>query len=273
MTPRFLRHKVARSQLQSTACPLRGRREDGFTLIELLLSLGILASISIFAITTLSGQVDMRNRLETLNSSQHALNVAMDKIFNDMRHAYVLSKQDAVIGNMSGRAVKPALVFRSAVTGVYFSTQNYRSFIANSPQSNLAFVRYFERQDPKDSSKKQFVRMLDTDMKESIERDGVGQEQLLLTDLSEFKITFWNGADFTSEWDTSSGESNGKLPKMAKIKIGMNMPVSDAEKQRQELNPNAARETQTISLESIVYLLYSVGQTDVKEPSKEYKWH
>ncbi len=249
---------------------IKFKYESGFTLIEVLLSLGILSSISIFAITTLASQLDMRNKLASINDSQHALNVAMEKVFDDVRHAYVLSKQDLVFSGMSGRATKPSFVARSG--NFYFSMQNFRSFVGNSPQSNIAFVRYVEKPDAKNSGHKQLLRIVDTDMKESIERDGVGQEQVLVTDLAEFKTSYWNGVDFTQEWDTNSSDTEGKLPKMVKIKISAFNPLTDAEKQMKELNPTSLREASTISLESISYLLYSAGQANLKEPSKEYRW-
>ena len=59
---------------------------------------------------------------------------------------------------------------------------------------------------------------------------------------------------------------------MVKIKISAFNPLTDAEKQMKELNPTSLREASTISLESISYLLYSAGQANLKEPSKEYRW-
>ena len=243
--------------------------QAGFTLLEILLSMGILASMSVFAITAISNQLEIRNRLSGVNESQHALNSAMAHLFDDVRHAYVLNKADSVAANVSSRPVKP--VFVGKADTAYFSAQNFNSLAANSPESNLAMVRYYVREDSKDTSKKLLIRVVDTVFKESIERAGTGGEQILIRDLTDFKLTYWNGQDWTPEWDTNSNDTSGKLPKMVKMKIVVNAPLSDDQKQKRELDPNASKEIPTISLESIAYLLYSAGQTDVKEPSKEYK--
>ena len=83
---------------------------------------------------------------------------------------------------------------------------------------------------------------------------------------------FWNGVDFTPEWDTDSSDAGGKLTKMVKVRIGAAMPFSDEEKQKQEVDPTRSKEPKILTLETIVYLLYSNGQADVKDPSKEYRW-
>jgi prepilin-type N-terminal cleavage/methylation domain-containing protein len=244
------------------------RKNHGFTLIELLLSLGILSTISVFAISMLSRQFEMRNKLTVLNEAQHQLHVAMERIFSDLRHANILTKQNLLFSGLSGRAVRPMLVGKANT--VFFSSYNHRSYVADSPESNLEFVKYFERPSPTESNKKQLVRAFDVEMKESIEREGVGSEQVLIADLSEFKLSYWNGVDFTPEWDTTNGESAGKIPKMVKIRLAMPVLLTESEKQLSELAPTKNAENNV--LESTVYLLYSAGQAQMREPSKEHRW-
>jgi general secretion pathway protein J len=244
--------------------------ESGFTLLEILMSVGILASISVFAITSLSNQLEMRNRLAIINESQHGLHTAMSRIFDDVRHAYVLTKKDLVISGMSQNPVKPRLAGKAEA--IWFSTHAIRSFARNSPQSNIGFVRYTVVTDPADSSKKQLLRALDQDFKESIERENVGNTQILVRDLKEFKVTYWNGQDFTPEWDTDSSDTSGRLPKMVKIAMSAFEPLPEDVQQKQDLDPNKNKERKVLSLETIVYLLFSAGQKDVKDPPKEYKW-
>lgn len=252
-----------------------GRQQAGFTIIELLLALSILTSISVFAITMIASQIESRNSLARINEAQHAIDTAMAKIFDDFRHVYIVQKADLPNANLELRSVKPALVWRpSGEEGsFYFSTQNYRSVLANTPQSNLAMVGYFKRKE-KDGDRMQLIRRVDTDFKDSIDKPDVGHEDILVTDLKEFKVTFWDGADFDREdWDTNSGDSANKLPKMVKLSLTINMPLTESEEQRRELEGALAnRERPTLKLETIVYLLNSAGQADLKEPAKEYKW-
>lgn len=248
----------------------RASCEAGFTLLEVILAVGILASISVFAITALSNQLEIRNSLARVNEQQHAIHTAMSRLFEDVRHAYVPSKQDLILSGLSGKPVHPRLVGREE--GFWFSTHALRSLIAGTAQSNIGYVRYYLRDDPKTSGKKQLMRVVDRAMKETIERNGIGTEQILVPDVKEFKVSFWNGQDFTSEWDTDSSDASGKLPKMVRIRLAANMPFTEQQLQQQSIDPNASKEPQVLTLETIVYLLYSSGQSDVRDPVKEYRW-
>jgi prepilin-type N-terminal cleavage/methylation domain-containing protein len=264
--------RAAKEAAMETECvPLPSRSASaGFSLLEVLLAVGILSSISVFAITALSNQLEIRNTLSRVNEQQHAIHSAMSRVFDDVRHAYVLSKQDLILSGLQGKPVHPRLFGKGET--FWFSTHALRSMIANTPESNIGYVRYSLRDDPKESGKKQLMRAVDQTFKESIERNGVGVDQVLIGDVREFKLGFWNGQDFTPEWDTNSSETGGKLPKMVKVKIAAAMPFSDEEKQKQEVDPNRSKEPQILTLETIVYLLYSSGQADVKDPAKEYRW-
>lgn len=248
------------------------KKQSGFTIIELLLALSILTSISVFAITMISNQIETRNRLSRVNDTHHALDVAMQKVFDDFRHVYIVRKEDAGSANLEGRPVKPAFVWRPVGDegAFYFSTQNYHSVLSNTPQSNLAMVAYFKKKE-KDGQRLQLIRRVDLDFKEGVERPGVGKDDVLVTDLKDFKVIFWDGADFGREdWDTTNGDTTNKLPKMAKISISIYMPPTEEDKLKPDYYSN--RDRPFLALETIVYLMNSAGQPDLKDPAKEYKW-
>ncbi len=246
----------------------RPKHQSGFTLIEILLSIGILATISVFAIQALSTQIEHRNKLEQKNATYHAIHVAMTRIYDDFANITVAAESGA-----RASMVKQALIWTSK--GGRFTTQNFRSFVAGSPQADLAQVRYSVKEDPKDPSKKQLLRAVDTVLQNSIEYEDTGISQVLLDDLDKFEVQYWDGQDFSSQgdWDTTSSNFANKLPKMARIVLSIFTPELDSEKQLRELDASkadAAREK--IQLETIVYLLKSADQEQLKEPAGEYKW-
>lgn len=257
-----------------THAGIPGRRtQAGFTLLEIILVLGILATISVMSITMLSTQLTQRNKLELINQGQHAVNLALDRIYDDMRAIYLYNNETRVIANLPERAVKPGLTSRAGAT--WFLTQAFRSLRPNSPESDLAAVRYYERPNPQKEGRKQLVRAVDTDLKESIERDGVGTDQVLVDDLKEFKLAFWDGSDFREDWDTNTGDSQNKLPKMIRIRLSAYMPISESEEQMRSLRENGAGGDggrDAVDLETIAYLLSSSGAEQAKEASKEYSW-
>lgn len=244
------------------------RSSFGFTLVELLLSLGILSSITVFAIVSLGNQVESRNKMIEVSRTAQELDKAMSHLYNDIRHGYLLPKKGQVLLNS---ALKPYFVGKEQTLSLM--THGYHSYVANTPESNIVAVKYYlKKDDSLGSSKNMLIRAIDNVLKESISRDGIGQDFVLLHDVKDFKITYWSGVDFVPEWDASSGDTQGKLPKMAKIKLAIEAPLTDAEKQRIELNPLAQSEPRLVTLESIVYLMNTAQVGDVKTPAKEYKW-
>lgn len=245
--------------------------QAGFTLLELLMAMAILATISVFGITIIGNQIDSRNRATKMNNAQHAIHQAMSKVYDDLRHAYIIPKADINNSNVLDRIVKPSLIARPAQNLVMFSVQNFQSVLPSSPQSNLAFIAYQLKKTEGVSEKKQLIRRVDTDFKESMEHDNVGDTTVLLEDVKDFKIIFWDGGDFSREdWDSLNADTRDSLPKMAQIKLSVYLPdLRDAQLVTETIDES---KRQTLSFESIVYLMYSKGQKDIKEPAKEYRW-
>jgi type II secretion system protein J len=242
----------------------------GFSLIELLLAISILASISVFAITMLGTQMENRNDIVRHNESQHVLHAAMTRIYEDLRHAYLPTQKDAIMGNASRRKVPPVLRQRS--DSFYFTFQANRSFVRNTPVSNLGVVRYYTRKDPDNSRLTQLVRSLDTDMEENIEKSETSIDFVLVPDLKEFKVTWWDGSDFRSEWDTDQSDTRGYLPKMAKIELSIYMELTNEEKVKLEEGSLSSDQRTVLSADSVVYLLYSKPFEQIKPKSSDYSW-
>lgn len=251
---------------------LIGRRpfNSGFSLVEMLLAISILASVSVFGITILGTQMENRNDIARYNESQHILHAAMTRLYDDIRHVYHPTKKDAVIANVSRRKVKPALV--SSRSEFYFTSQNFRSFLRDSPQSNLAVVGYTIRRDPNNSKLNQLVREVDTQFEQKIENSETKISLVLVPDLKEFKVTWWNGEDFREDWSTEQGDTREALPKMAKIELSIYNKMTDQQIQDLEEGSLKADERSSIAAESTVYLLYSKPFEQVKQQSKEYTW-
>jgi hypothetical protein len=193
----------------------------------------------------------------------------MARIYDDFRHV------NAVPDSGRTGSLKQSLVWKPTGKNMFFTTHNYRSFMAGSPQSNVSQVRYTIKEDPKDASKKQLWRAVDTALQNSIEYEDTGISQLLVTDLAKFEVTFWDGQDFSNlgEWDTTSSTYSNKLPKMAKIHLSTFTPELESEQQLKDLNAKKGdKERDKIVLETIVFLLKTTDQAQLKEPSGEYKW-
>lgn len=249
---------------------MKKANEFGFTLLEIILAISILATIGVLTINILSSQIDTRQKVTDQNSAQHSINMAMQRLYEDLQSAYISDPSNSVVLNLSNRQVVPQFYFRNG--NLVFSTQSYKSYIANSNQSNIAFVRYYIQPDPKDSKISQLIRVVDTDMAESIERKDVGLSEVLVSDLKDFSVSFWNGNEYRREWDSTANDTQSKLPKLVKIHLESYFPESDSEKQLKDISDSNQQKRKFIALDTIVYIMSTIGQKDVITPSGDYKW-
>jgi type II secretory pathway pseudopilin PulG len=253
---------VASQKLKKTST------ECGFTLLEIILALGILATIGVMSINILSGQIAVRRKIAEINTQHHALNMAMQRIYTDLKGAYLSDQKNLASLNLFNRQVPPQ--FSYLHDNLIFSIQNYQSYLRDSNQSNLAFVRYFVQNDPKDSTKKQLIRDVDTDMKEKIELKDVGISLVLIPDLASFKIQFWNGNTFLDSWDSNASETKNLLPKLVKVHLETYLPDTSLQK---KTTTSTTEKRASIKLDTLVYLINSNGQKEATTPQwREYKW-
>ncbi len=244
--------------------------QSGFTLLEIILAISILATIGILTINILSTQIDTRQRVTDQNSAQHSINMAMQRIYEDIQGAFISNPNDTTSLNLSSRQVQPQFYFKNS--NFVFSIQNNKSYLADSNQSNFAFVRYYARPDPKNSKKSQLVRIIDTDMAENIDGQGVGFLEVIVPELKDFSVSFWNGSEFQKEWDSTANDTQNKLPKLVKIHLECYSPETNVEKQLKELSPDTQNKRRFIALDTTAYILSTIGLQEVIPASGEYKW-
>ncbi|BBH52568.1 PulJ/GspJ family protein [Fluviispira sanaruensis] len=246
------------------------KNQHGFSLLEIILALSILAALSVMTINILTTQLSTREKVTDYNTQKHSINMAMKKIYDDLQSAYISDQKSLTSLNLGARQIVPQLYFRN--NNLVFSTSNFKSYIANSTQSNLAFVRYYIRPDPQNSNKNQLIRAVDTDMSESIERDDVGLKEVLDPDIKEFRVLFWNGNEYRQEWDTTANDTQNKLPKLVKIHLESYSPEGSLDKQLREANPVSQQNRKTYMLDTTVYIMSTNGISNALNPSGSFKW-
>ena len=240
-------------------------RDRGFSLIEVVLAVGILAGISGMAIVMLSTQMDLRSDLARIEAAQHGLNVALGRLAGDLTQLYLPSKQEELDSRAADRPVRPSLVAKPG--DIVFSTLGLLPSTRDEPAGGSAMVRYYVRDDPKDTRIRQLIRATDTVFKEPLGTRDTGVEQVLLGDLKECILGFWNGQDYVDSWSTLAGDTARILPKLVRVRLVSFLPLSDKQLQLDELQ-GTARERNTLVAETTVYILASAGQPNLREVSK-----
>ncbi len=244
-----------------------GNNKAGFTLLEIILALSILATIGIITINILSGQIATRQKLADLNTEQHTLDATLNHITQDLQGAYLPDQKIISSLNLPNRPIVPRFYLKNE--NLIFFTQAFKSFLRDSNQGNQAFIRYTIKPDNDNSRKKQLIRAVDTDLIVSIEQTDVGIAEILIDDLESFKVEFWDGNKFRPEWDSSSGDTQNKMPKMVKIHLSL----YSIEKPEQLQPENQIAKRKNFSLDTIVFLSNTQGQKEATAPTwSNYKW-
>lgn len=261
------------------------KNQSGFTLLEIIIAIGILASLSLYAVSALTNQLETRNKLQRSNEAIHSAHAAMMRLTDDLRHAYLLSGNEEQAARSNSDVIGRPMFVINGTPRLLLMTQSHQSLMANRAESNLAYAQYIVcpdlsapsevcKQGESSSSAKQLVRIVDPSVKK-VSDDAVisGLAQVLISDLKELKFSAWNGQDFIPEWNTERSDFGKRLPKMVKIELSVFMPEDDIVKQmRQENAANVATERPSLALSTIVYLMYSAGQPDLKEAKAEPGW-
>ncbi|NBO39020.1 prepilin-type N-terminal cleavage/methylation domain-containing protein [bacterium] len=259
--------------------------EAGFTLIEIIIAIGILASLSLYAVRALTNQIETRNKLQLSNEVTHAAHAAMMRLAEDLRHAYILTGNEEQAAKSNSDVIGRPMFVLNNTPRLMLMTQAHQSLIANRAESNLAYAQYIVCPDlsapsgvcrqASDSATptKQLVRIVDPSLKK-VADDAVldGVSQVLVNDLKELKLLAWNGQDFLPEWNTERSDFGKKLPKMVKIELSVFMTDDALTKQARAENLADVPDRRSLNLSTIVYLMYSAGQADLKEPKADLSW-
>ncbi|NBW80582.1 type II secretion system protein [bacterium] len=274
------------SQLFNKQFQLKRNPQSGFTLIEIVISVGIIASLSLYAVNAMSNQIETRNRLQQSNGVIHSAHSAMMRLTDDLRHAFFATGNDEQAAKSNSDLIGRPMFVLNQNPRLLFMTQSYQSLIANRPESNIAYVQYVVCPDNSAPANvcrgqgdalaqtKQLVRIVDPGVKK-ISDDAIvdGVSQVLVNDLKELKISAWNGQDFILDWNTERSDYGRKMPKMVKIDLSVYTPDDPLRKQlREEGGSTQLPERASLKLSTIVYLMYTAGQTDLKEPKSEMSW-
>lgn len=259
--------------------------QSGFTLIEIIIAIGILASLSLYAVNALTNQIETRNKLQQSNEAIHAAHAAMMRLSDDLRHAYMVTGADEQSARSNSDVLGRPMFVLNNTPRLLLMTQAHQSLIANRAESNIAYAQYIVcpdlsapsgvcKQSESSSSSKQLVRIIDPSIKK-VSDDAVisGVSQVLVNDLKELKLSAWNGQDFLPDWNTERNDFGRRLPKMVKVDLSVFVP--DDSLNRQFVDENGAggrQEKPSLTLSTVVYLMYSAGQADLKEAKAEPGW-
>lgn len=242
--------------------------ERGFTLLELIITIGILASLTVAMTSLLRSSFDVRFALAKRSQNTNRIGAAMFQIAEDIRHTYSLattaSNAEYFIAN--GLQLGMMITTRQNEDRIMFTVANHLPRQRDAQESNLAKVVYELRDSKTVQGRKNLFRGETPRLPEQLDADIDERMRLFLPEVKRIKFHAWNGTDWEQNgWN--SVRNQGRIPRMIKIEL----EAYEVDPRRPEGESVSDQDT-TVSLVSIVYLPYSHGMKELKEPTKQVDW-
>lgn len=190
------------------------------TLLEVILTVAFLATITITIVEQLKGNIDLRMALGEKTVITHRMSTAMSRLVFDLKHAFILGKNDIRKPDTRNRNVtmfriSPA---RNDSNEIAFTSKSNRPIIKNQPAADSAYVVYkLEEMKGRNASGRYNLMRGSTDFIPDDFRDDP-KMQVLASNLKSFKIEAWRGDRWVKDrWDSTRGEWRYKMPSLVKI--------------------------------------------------------
>jgi type II secretion system protein J len=224
--------------------PSSTSRGAGFTLIEVLLAM-VAAAILLSALYGLFGRaVKLRDQAEEHIRVARLRTRAVNALKADLANARLLGT--AMNGSFVGSQTPPS---SSQFPGYLKFTTTTGRDSADAPYGDAQEVEYYITADPQSTNQQSGVLVRTTNRVLLASTPEITSEERLLTGVQSLELEFYDGSEWKSTWDTTTGSAvvststsststsstasttTATLPKAARIRV---MPYSE---QTQKLTP------------------------------------
>lgn len=240
-----------------------GLTNSGFTLIEVLITLGLLVALVLGASQMMRASLDLRVSLSERNLVTNRVNTAMQRINEDLTHAFIVNKQ------MPGRSdkVTARTEFRiersqDVLAMTYFGSRSLR---VSEPAGDLGYVVYRLKEAEDGTGRTHLFRgsfpRVPQDFKEEPTMN------LFTKNVHTLKFEPWDGDSWSKDgWDSNSRDTADRLPHMVRvtIKVWNDDPEPGAE-------PVEESETAFVQYSTIVYLPFALDFKELKQRPSSFR--
>lgn len=251
----------------------RHENQKGFSLLEVMIALGIILTLALALTSTLRSGLDMRETLSQRVQVTHRASVAMQRIVQDLQHAFFISELDLNrYGEKPKRKMKP--IFRVHMRGggdeLFLTTSSFQPTLANQKQGDIGLVFYRLQTSHQNADRTHLYRGSFGRIPENFKEEP--PMKLLAKHIKSIKIQPWRGDDWArSDWDTTGREYKNKLPHMVKVTL-----QAWSEDPPDETIPGVERLDESkiplYTLDTVVYLPTSLAFDELKQRTKSVRW-
>jgi hypothetical protein len=212
---------------------------------------------------------DIRQGLSDKARAIHRLTVSMEKLGNDLQHAFYVSPKE---GDRNGidRTMKTIFkVEKSDINGdkLWFTTMTHRPMLTNVYESEFTMVVY-QLKDSKTAPGRHDLFRAETpvvplDIKEE------PASRLLASGIKSFTVECWTGDRWSKDgWDTGRSDTRNLLPRM--VRVTVEAYVHD--RVDGDGQDPAIADQQTEKINSVIYVNRGSEFSEIKERDKNIRW-
>lgn len=239
----------------------------GFSLLEVILSISILLTLSVATTSMMKDSIAMRTELSKNSKTTHRLRVSMDRVENDLKHAYIINTQKQEL-NATNRTT--SAIFKITQEGdnsqLAVTTFTHQALLKNAHESDATYVVYKLMAD-KDAGGMQNLyrgetKVLPQDFKDE------PQMRLIARAVKGFRVRAWTGDSWSKDqWDSSRSDWRNLLPQMVEVQIeGYEDDMEGSTEGPSDSAPTAVVKT-------VVYLPRSFGMKELKQRTNTPRWY
>lgn len=248
---------------------MRHARQAGFSLIEVVITIGILMSLTIAVASMLRAGFEVREGLSERAKVMHRLSVVMEKVSDDLQHAFFVSAKDTA-KNGIGRTTKSVFKIEKGIGAggdkLSLTTKTHRAMRAGAFETDLTYVVYHVLES-KDVPGRLDLYRGETPFIPGDLRDDPPM-RLLARNISGLILQPWTGDSWSNEyWDTGRGDTRNLLPKLVRVTVSAWLHDRvEGEGADEQLE----RETET--MQTAIYLSDSWEYKELKSQLSTIKW-
>lgn len=198
---------------------MRTRRSQcGLTLMEVMIASAVMVIMMALAWRTISNTSHSKKTFEAYEERNHELRMAMGRVVADFQAAYLSNNEDGLASHRRTMFVAKS----GRIPDIRFSTMGHRVLWADANESEQTVIQYLSRSSPNKVGATDWIRREQRRQANEPHEDIASEYDVLLTDVDEVKLEFWNwkNVDWQDTWDsTQSDGQKGMLPSRVRITV------------------------------------------------------
>lgn len=202
------------------------KRHGGLTLIEVMIASAVMVIMMALAWRTISNTSASKKTFEKYEERNHEIRMAMGRVVADFEAAYLSKNEDGLQSHPRTMFVAKS----GRIPDIRFSTMGHRVLWADANESEQTVIQYLSRNSPDKPGATDWVRREQRRQSNEPPDDLPSEYDVLLTDIQEVKLEFWNwkNLEWQDTWDsTQSDGQKGMLPSRVRITVTTKDPAGN----------------------------------------------